>query len=356
MMLEGKFPQQGCQYCEKIEAAGGVSDRLTHLKIPNLAPKELDYDVNAIQVTPRILEVYLDNVCNLGCIYCDESNSSFLQTENKKFGYIKNLPFEFEIKRHSDFDQLVEKFFSYLNTNYQDLRRLLVLGGEPFYQRNFDRLVEFIKLNPNPNLEFNVITNLTPSKNKLEHFVEEMKILVAKRHIGRLDITVSLDCWGPEQEYVRYGLDLELLKENFKYLVDQKWITLNVNSTITSLTLKTMPAMIEYLNEFRQHRKIYHSFGHVDFKTWMHCDAFGAGFFDEEFTQVLNTMPSETDWDQHQRDYMLGLWRLLNSSTINIEKIRQLASYLNTFDLRRNTNWKTVFPWLDEYIKEHHVV
>jgi organic radical activating enzyme len=356
MMKQGKFPQQGCQYCENIERAGGTSDRMTHLKTPNLYPKELDEDINAIHVTPRILEVYLDNVCNMGCIYCDESNSSWLQTENKKFGYIKNLPFEFKIDRHAEFDQLVEKFFSYLENNYYELKRLLVLGGEPFYQRNFDRLIEFIKQHNNKDLQFNIVTNLSLPKKKLEIFIEEMQQLIVKKQIGRLDITVSLDCWGNEQEYVRYGLDLDVLKENFEFLASKKWITLMVNSTITSLTIKTMPDMIEYLNSFRKNRNIYHSFGHVDYKRWLHCDVFGAGFFDKEFQQILDVMPDLTDWDKNQKDYMLGLWKSLNSVDKDKEKINQLELYLDEIDRRRNTNWKLTFSWLNEYLKEHHVV
>lgn len=357
MMLEGKFPQQGCQYCEKIEQSGGTSDRMTHLKIPNLSPKELETEVNAIHVTPRILEVYLDNVCNLGCIYCDESNSSFLQTENQKFGYIKIVPFNFEIKKHDQFNELVERFFSYLEKNYHELRRLVVLGGEPFYQTSFDRLITFIKQNNNSNLELNIVTNLSLNRKKLEAFVDEMKLLLAKKQIARLDITVSLDCWGIEQEYVRYGLDLELLKSNFEYLVSHKWIKLMINSTITSLTVKTMPAMIEYLNAFRSDREIHHSFGHVDYKEWMHCAVFGRGFFDEDFRKVLEVMPKITDWDKNQREYMIGLWKSLDDSIIDNEKIAQLKNYLNEIDRRRKTNWKGTFPWLDQYIiKEPHVV
>jgi hypothetical protein len=136
MQLAGKFPQAGCQYCETIEKAGGVSDRMTHLKIPNLYPLELDIDPEAIHVTPRILEVFLDNVCNLRCVYCDESNSSRIEAENKKFGYVKEFTNLIPIPRHSNYDQLVEKFFAYLEKNYTGLRRLQILGGEPFYQKS----------------------------------------------------------------------------------------------------------------------------------------------------------------------------------------------------------------------------
>jgi len=353
MKLDGKFPQAGCQYCETIEKAGGVSDRMTHLKIPNLYPLELDTDPEAIHVTPRILEVFLDNVCNLRCIYCDESNSSRIEAENKKFGYIKEFKNLMPIPRHSNFDELVEKFFAYLENNYTGLRRLQILGGEPFYQKSFDRLIDFVKQNTNPDLELNIVTSLAISKSRLVEFVESMKQLLIQRKIGRLDIMVSLDCFGAEQEYVRYGVDLKQLKENFEFLVDQKWIMLNVNSTITSLTIKTMPAMIEYLNNFRKQRKIHHSFAHVDNRPWLHCSAFGAGFFDPEFNKVLACLPEKTDWDQNIKNYMHGLHKSLSLSEIDYAKISQLKRFLAEIDRRRNLDYTKVFPWLDQYFLEN---
>ena len=61
-MLAGAWPDQGCGYCRNIEEAGGQSDRQTNLDFPGiLPPPELDYNLQAVNVTPRILEVYFDN-------------------------------------------------------------------------------------------------------------------------------------------------------------------------------------------------------------------------------------------------------------------------------------------------------
>ena len=70
-MLQGQWPERGCDYCRNIEAAGGASDRITNLDFPGIhAPPELDTDPHSVTVTPRMLEVYFDNVCNLKCLYC----------------------------------------------------------------------------------------------------------------------------------------------------------------------------------------------------------------------------------------------------------------------------------------------
>ena len=354
-MLAGEFPQAGCQYCGNIEKNGGVSDRLTHLKIPNLYPTELDTDPLAVNVTPRILEVYLDNTCNMSCIYCDESNSSQIQNENLKFGYIeiKDVNLNNQVKkRNPNFDQLTDKFFEYLEKNYGQLRKLNVLGGEPFFQKSFKRLVTFIENNRNPDLELTIVTNLKVSKKTLEEFVLKMKHLLAQRKLGRLDITVSLDCFGKEQEYVRYGMNLEKLKENFEFLVQHRWITLNVNSTITSLTIKTMPEMIRYIKSFLGDRRIFCSFGIVDNRPWLHPIAFGGDFFKQDFVNILNEMPNESDWDKNQKQYMDGIAKYIAASTVDVTQLGELEKYLTEIDRRRNLNWHTVFPWLDQHLQQ----
>ena len=73
MMLRGEWPQGGCQYCEKIEGAGGMSDRQYQLHAghdQDRTPHELFEDPTALEVVPTILEVYFSNVCNMACLYC----------------------------------------------------------------------------------------------------------------------------------------------------------------------------------------------------------------------------------------------------------------------------------------------
>jgi hypothetical protein len=88
-MLEGKWPGDddlwGCHYCKSIEEAGGVSDRMWHLTIDNMYPLELDQDPTAIRVNPVVVEVWLNNTCQMGCLYCTASASSSIDAENKKF-------------------------------------------------------------------------------------------------------------------------------------------------------------------------------------------------------------------------------------------------------------------------------
>jgi pyruvate-formate lyase-activating enzyme len=361
MMLNGHFPEQGCkQYCGDIEKHGGTSERLMHMNSDNMMPRELEENPLATRTTPKVLEVFINNSCNMACIYCDESNSSRIAKENKKFGYdvpgatlfsssqIDSGSFITKNPKTENFDNLVDSFFSYLDKNYQHLGRLHVLGGEPFYQKEFYRLVDFISTNQNKELVFTVVSNLMVSKSILEEFVETMKKNIIDQKISRADITASIDCFGPEQEYVRYGLDLEQWKENFQYLAQHKWLYLTVNNTITSLTVKTLPDLLTYVNAIRKHRPIHHAFSLVEGRPHLHPRIFGSGFFDNDFERILQSMPTEKTWDKHNIDYMQGLIKTTNSSTVDLQSKRNLKHYLNEIDRRRATNWQITFPWLAE--------
>ena len=357
LMLKGQWPTGGCEYCQKIENAGGSSDRMFHKTIPDLSPPELETDITALEVTPRILEVYLNNTCNFGCIYCYGFHSSRLNHENKKFNDFtqqkdyNNRFTNFQIfEENNNKDLYTEKFFGWMEKNSQSLKRLHILGGEPFYQKEFNQVLNFLETHSNPKLEFNIITNLGIDQDKLISYIEKIKLLVAQRKIKRLDITCSIDCWGAEQEYVRYGLDLHSWEKNFNYLLEQKWIVLNINQTISALTIKTMPDLLIKLKEWNLKRPIGHYFSEVyPDPSYLKSDIFGSEFFKEDFNNILALMNDATWQEKEAKKYMNGIWKKISAGKKNLEEIKNLIVYLNEIDRRRNTNWQELFPWLVEY-------
>lgn len=352
LMLAGEWPSGGCEYCRNIEAAGGFSDRMLQAQVPGLVPPELDDDPSATRVTPRIVEVYFDNVCNMSCIYCWDGFSSKIQQENIRHGRFEQdgMVIENRSVKHPDHDQLTDQFWEWMDINYMTVRRLHVLGGEPFYQSQFDTCMEFLEARDNPDLEFNVVSNLMISHDKLRGHIERIKTLVDTGRIARFDLTASIDCWGPEQEYVRHGLDLELWRKNFEYLVDQHWIRLNINQTITNLSIKTMPELIEYINQFRKHREIGQHFMTVSGRTQLSPDIFGGDFWRDDFVRILKIMPGLTHQQVEAKKYMMGIMKQIQQSVRNDREIHKLIVYLDELDRRRKLDWRKTFTWLTEYV------
>ena len=355
LMLDGIWPAGGCEYCKDIEASGGKSDRMFQKEIPNLSPPELINNPLAVEVSPRIVEVYLNNICNMSCIYCEDKFSSKIEQENIRFGEFKidGLEIKNNSKKTENFEKLTSEFWKWINKNYLTLRRLHILGGEPFYQKEFNQCLDFLESHSNPNLEFNIVSNLKLSHDKLVIILERIKNLIVQNKIKRFDLTASIDCWGESQEYIRYGINFEQWKKNFEYICGQKWITVNINQTITSLSLDSTVKLIEYINTFKKQRKIGHYFMYCKKPSFFNPAIFPKNFFNTHLDAIINTMETETWQGKHAKDLMIGFKHYFNSNDGDNLEIKKLIMYLNELDRRRNLNWRLVFPWLIEF---EHVV
>lgn len=347
-MLNGHWPKESCGYCREIEQSGGFSDRMLHLNIPDMAPPELDHDPTAVAVSPTILEVFFNNTCNLACLYCLPELSSKIHQEHVKFGdFIAGDIKLVSAPRSQNYPALLEKFWSWMDKNSGSLRRFNILGGEPFYQTEFDKLLDFFENNPHPDLELGIITNLMVSKDKLNKFIDKFKSLLIKKHLRRIDITCSIDCWGPEQEYVRTGLDLQTWTENFEILLLHKWLTININQTISVLTIKTMPELLEKLQSWRNIHPVGHFFSAVAPRPkYLMPSIMGKNVFTKDFEKILNLMPRDCDQDNIAVSYMCGIRDHIENSTVDQKSKHDLKIFLEEKDRRRGSDWRNTFPWL----------
>lgn len=344
-MLNGEWPAKGCDYCRDIESAGGQSDRITNLDFPGIhAPLELDTDPTAIQVTPRMLEVYFDNTCNLKCLYCGPYFSSLWDAENIRAG----LP---AFNKSTRIEQNKQKLFDWLKHNRQHLSVFNVLGGEPLYQRELEQCLDLFEQYPAPELKLQIFTNLNAKISHVQNIVQRVKTLIDRNCLREFEITASLDCWGEPQQYVRYPLDLTVWQKNFEYLLSQPWINLIINSTITPLTIKTLPDLLAKINQWNTVRKVYHYQNSVNHPSYMFIDIFG-DIFVQDFETALALKPDATQDEQASKKYLQGIAMQSASRQPNVKEITKLWNFLNTNDQRRNTNWPRVFPWLvDEFAK-----
>jgi pyruvate-formate lyase-activating enzyme len=354
LMLDGQWPMGGCEYCRNIEDAGGYSDRQLHSTIPNQSPPELEHDLTAIKVTPQIVEIYFDNVCNMSCLYCWDGFSSKIQQENIRFGPFEKqgIIIDNRAKKVSDINALTDKFWQWMRENGTKIRCLHILGGEPFYQKQFETCLDFFETHPCSDLELTVVSNLMVPDQKFQSLIQRLRDLVSRRHLARFDLTASIDCFGPEQEYVRYGLNIEQWKRNFEYACEQKWITLKINQTLSGLTIKNIPALLSYINTLRNNRRIGHYFSTtVMTHEFLHPEIFGAGFFDKDFDNILQCMPQDSQVQIVAQKYMQGIQSQLNSKSRDQTKINQLGIFLDEIDRRRNLDWRQTFPWLEKELQ-----
>lgn len=339
-MLKGEWPAKGCDYCKDIERAGGQSDRITNLDFPGIhAPPELDHDPQAVQVTPRILEVYFDNTCNLKCVYCGPGFSSLWDAENVLFGL---QPFA----KSPNIESNKQKIFAWLREHGRNLTNFNILGGEPLYQQELSQCLELFDQYPAPELKLQIFTNLNCKISHLEKIVGKVKQLIDQDKLREFEVTASLDCWGPPQEYVRFPLDLTVWEKNFEYLLSQPWINLIVSSTVTPLSIRTLPDLLKKINHWNQTRKVWHYQNSVNWPSYMFIDIFG-NIFQQDFERALALKPTDTQEEQSSRRYLQGIAQQSGHKGPNLQEIKKLYDFLNEMDRRRKTNWRATFPWLE---------
>ena len=145
------------------------------------------------------------------------------------------------------FESNKQKIFEWLKQNGHNLTVFNILGGEPLYQQEFFDCLDLFEQYPAPELKLQIFTNLNIKLSKLKNIIDKIQELVETDKIREFEVTASLDCWGPEQEYVRYPMSLDRWQTNFEYLLDQPWINLIINSTVTPLTIKTLPDLFRML-------------------------------------------------------------------------------------------------------------
>jgi hypothetical protein len=352
MMLEGKWPGGGCEYCKDIEQAGGFSDRQFHLtdKFDHMTVKELLIDPTATKVTPRTLEVYFNNTCNLKCVYCGPWFSSKIAAELKKHGSFGDESYNYlydEWQMNPQYEKMVNLLFEWLAVNHQDLTTFQILGGEPFLQKEFDRTLDFFETHPNPNMTFVIISNLAVDDKRIDHIIERFERLIGTRKLKDLQITGSLDCWGPQAEYIRSGLDLSQWQRNFEKLHKKKWIRMQINHAISVLSVKYMPDLLRHMQEWNEYNQVFNNFMAVQWPKYLNPGIFGADLFREDFEIINDLMLDNHPHVQASKKYMQGIQAQIANTKPNIEQIKSLKTFLDTIDHRRNKNYKELFPWLD---------
>jgi pyruvate-formate lyase-activating enzyme len=329
---------------------------MRHLAIPNQSPLELETDPTAVVVQPTVLEIFFNNQCNLSCLYCAPFLSSRINTEYKKHGrFEKNGVVLEPITIDPSYTAMLEKFWDWMNRYSSGLVRFTIAGGEGFYQPELETCLEYFESSRHPNLEFCIITNLMLAPDKLEKFIQRFKKLVADRRLKRVDLTCSIDCLGAEQEYTRYGMNVDRWIENFERLLQEPWLTLHINQTISVLTIKTMPGLIDKIKVWKIKREIGHFFSVVTpGPSYLVPNILGNKVFEEDFNHILEIMPRTTHEDVLAFECMQGIAHSYLQSTPDQVELLKLKTFLDETDRRRGTSWPTTFPWL---VKElEHVV
>jgi pyruvate-formate lyase-activating enzyme len=259
LMLKGAWPKD-CGYCSSIEGIeGGLSDRkyinakLYDEKIATTYQK-LKPSQNVI---PRQLELSFTNKCNLACSYCSPLLSSRIYSEMEKYGDFigsDERTTQLNLLIKDEKNPYLEQFYRWLPDLAQEVRYLKFTGGEPLLSEDVYKTLDYIVENSSTfNLEsigFN--TNLSIKEDIFERFKAYISKIYSKEIASDVSVYASIDSWGEQAEYSRFGLDINLFEKNLVSLLEEyPEIKIYLTSTLNIFSLSSYRELLEKLLEIR---------------------------------------------------------------------------------------------------------
>lgn len=353
-MLAGEWPQEGCDYCQRIEEAGGKSDRQNSNERWEWVPKEIADGDPVLSVTPRVVEIFINNTCQMKCLYCDPGLSSSIQRENHEHGQfsIETTQGARTLLWDADYmlpekSQYFTEFMRWLDINHAEIKRLHVLGGEPFLQGEMQQIVDFFHTHPSPDLDLNVVSNLMVKQKNMQRYIDQLAELSLNNHLGTVHITGSIDTWGQDAEYVRNGLDLTVFEQNLRYLLENTGIdTVGIYQVITCLTLGRAPELYDKILEWRQIRpdlQYYFQLNTDWNRDFLHPKHWRSTVWQHSMEQLIGKMIQHSD---HLVPEIQGIWLSIQNAEPDPEMVDICHRFLDELDRRRGTNWRQIWNYL----------
>ena len=122
----------------------------------------------------------------------------------------------------------------------------------------------------------------------------------------------------------------------------------NTNQTITSLTVKSIPKLIEKTNEWKKiNPRIATRFSMVVGRPFMHPSAYGSNFWRDDIKKITQVMKLRNNYDQTEVEYMEGQFKEIQHTDPDHAEIKKLKNFLDILDQRRGTDWRKIYPYLD---------
>lgn len=275
---------------------------------------------------PAVLDISMDNLCNLKCRICGpQSSSQWVAEEAKRLG--DKVPKYFKVANQW------EELKQFVHT----IQHIDVSGGEPFYIDSHWQFLQYLadnNLSSNISLHYNTNGTIFPT--------QHIDLL---NKFKSVDIQISTDGIEKKFEYMRHPADWNEHVTNIELFKQQPWTlsmcfslsVFNVNDVFETYEFYRSKGLNFYLNivhgdhsvqimprSIRDQivRKLESSTSRVDQRDW-----------DEQKSMIINYLNSQFD--------LSWKWQSFWQSTYMRDQIRS-QDYREVFP----DTWKLVEPWL----------
>jgi organic radical activating enzyme len=328
-------------------------------------------------VNPAYVEVNFSNICNLRCSYCSPQFSSTWAQEISKLGAYPtrnrhNDPSHFVGERHvipnREHNPYLEAFWKWWPELYPQLKHFRMTGGEPTMDKNTYRVFDYVLANPKPDLHLNTTSNFSQQPVVFDKYLDYVKRLCEGENIEHFMQFVSLDTWGSQAEYIRDGMDFELVQENVeRFLTEVPYRnSLTFIVTMSNLAIPNVHRLLQWILDLRKRHST--TYQRVWFDTpvlrepvWQTPIGMPASYQYKLKNTIewMKTIPEMSNTRYHGfKDYEVQrLQRIVDQMSPRTTKFdnstkADFYKFFAEHDRRRGTNFLLTFPEMSEWWDE----
>jgi len=244
------------------------------------------YDVNEPADYPSMLELELNNTCNLECVMCIGELSSSIRKNREKLPPIRS-PYD-------------EAFVEQLEEFIPHLKELRFNGGEPFLIGIVFKIFEKVE-KLNPNLKIVIATNGTVLNYKVKEWLGKLNI----------HINLSIDSLTPEiYETIRVNAKFDRLMEHFQFYhqyckENKRTLCIMVNPMRNNW--HEMPEFIRFVNKYNVNIWFNTIHRPVEWSIW----ALPAAELENIYNTLSNTVFTKEERSASIAAYNIGIYKNL---------------------------------------------
>ena len=309
-----------CETCWIDEANGKESKRQQY---NNYYKEWYGEDcINFSSEPERLIDVQLifDNTCNLKCRSCNTNYSSKWREESID----RNIPF-WETTAEINMNDIERSaFWKTMDDWTKDVMRMEIMGGEPFYMKEFKQFVDYlIDTGRSKNVALTLSTNGTiADKDFLDKMVKNFR-----------DIAFSVSIDGVEDKftYLRHPGKWDEVKANLDYYYElhnsDHPVFVQITHTVTALNILYLPDFHEYFKTTFPNFKIWNN--SVHYPKWI-----SPPILPESAKKLITDKLLQYEWLPQYKEEAHALINFMNSPLYaNGESV--VASLKNKFDAEK---------------------
>jgi hypothetical protein len=136
-------------------------------------------------------------------------------------------------------------------------------------------------------------------------------------------------------------------EKNFNYLLEVPEISIFIQSTISPITAPTAYQLVDKVIEWNKKKQIHQGWNVVANPPFLDPSVFGH-YLTDYMDKLAESAQSLKRPHFPDISYLDGFVTQIKSAPVNLEMMRELRDYLDGLDARRNQNWRSIYPWMDE--------